>query len=204
MTLQEMKEEIKADLSKMVGEQFEGKNGIIGVVLADYSTRGKPQAEFGCSVEGCTETHVRELSDWHQSDKCRTHAKSKAKGERTGTGLRSVKVVGQDGKVEVLREQKIDPTEPVEVQNLKRQINEVFEARYKEAQALKEQELEAAKLAREERLAVEKAARDAKKEADKVTDLAARLERAKLASLRSGHPVSPKLIAEAEAAGIQG
>lgn len=55
-----------------------------GVVLAELSpaalgSGGKVQAELTCTVAGCTEKHIRQISDWHQVYKCRTHAKAKGK-----------------------------------------------------------------------------------------------------------------------------
>lgn len=51
----------------------------MGVVLAERSGRGKVQAELSCSKPGCTETHIREVSDFHQAYLCRTHASAKGK-----------------------------------------------------------------------------------------------------------------------------
>lgn len=49
---------------------------VLGTILGHLSPKGKVQAELACLTEGCTETHTREQSDWHQSLMCRTHAAS--------------------------------------------------------------------------------------------------------------------------------
>ena len=102
MSLAEVKSAIKANLgtpqsnqnaaTALAGQRFLAENAkgecVLGVVLGQLSAKGKVQATLACShvekVDGedveCTETHVREQSDWHQSLKCRTHAlASKAK-----------------------------------------------------------------------------------------------------------------------------
>ena len=65
----------------LAGTEFlaEGKGGrfVTARLLPTLSPKGKLQAELGCSEDGCTETHVREQSDWHQSMLCRTHAAAK-------------------------------------------------------------------------------------------------------------------------------
>ncbi len=90
LTLTEIKALIRANLgspqanqnasSALAGTEFETKGGVTGVILAELSPKGKVQARLTCIEAGCTETHVREQSDWHQSFRCRTHAaSSKAK-----------------------------------------------------------------------------------------------------------------------------
>lgn len=63
------------------GTEFlaEAKGGrfVTAKLLPNLSPKGKLQAELSCSEDGCTETHVREQSDWHQSMLCRTHAAAK-------------------------------------------------------------------------------------------------------------------------------
>lgn len=65
----------------LAGTEFlaEAKGGkfVTAKLLGVLSPKGKLQAELSCSEEGCTETHVREQSDWHQSMLCRTHAAAK-------------------------------------------------------------------------------------------------------------------------------
>ncbi len=102
MSLAEVKSALKANLgtpqsnqnaaTALAGQRFLAENAkgecVLGTVLGTLSIKGKVQAELACShiekVDGeeveCTEMHVREQSDWHQSLKCRTHAlASKAK-----------------------------------------------------------------------------------------------------------------------------
>lgn len=195
--MNEIKESIKKNgVSSVAGESFEGKNGVTATVLAELSHRQKPQAEITCSVEGCTNTHIREISDWHQSDKCREDAKSKSKGARTGTGLGSVKL--PDGTV--LREQRIADTDDQETKDLKAALNEQYQAAKAAAQAVKDEEKAQAKTEREAKMAAEKAERDAKKDEERKAALKASLERAKEFSAKTGAPVSQKLIAQVRAA----
>ncbi len=53
-----------------------GKVEVLATILPSLSQKGKVQAELACAVEGCTKTHIREQSDWHQSVNCRDHALS--------------------------------------------------------------------------------------------------------------------------------
>jgi len=96
MSLAEIKAAIKANLGSpqlnqnaataLAGQRFlaEGPKEafVTAVILPELSPKGKVQARLACSVEGCTEEHVREQSDWHQSMRCRTHA-SVAKAKLT-------------------------------------------------------------------------------------------------------------------------
>lgn len=91
ISMTEMKKLIKESLgtpannqnaaAALAGTSFlcESKDGkfVTGKLLPVLSAKGKLQAELSCSEEGCTETHVREQSDWHQSMVCRTHAAAK-------------------------------------------------------------------------------------------------------------------------------
>lgn len=66
----------------LAGTEFEaGQLGkeVIGVVLPALSPRGKVQAELTCIEPGCTEKHTREMSDWHQCSRCRTHGNTAGK-----------------------------------------------------------------------------------------------------------------------------
>lgn len=88
MSLTEVKAAIKANLGTpqsnenaakaLEGQQFLAENAkgevVLGVILGTLSPKGKLRAELACSTEDCTETHIREQSDWHQSLKCLTHA----------------------------------------------------------------------------------------------------------------------------------
>ncbi len=62
----------------LAGTRFRAENArgekVIGTILEKLSPKGKLQAEMGCLMKDCNETHVREQSDWHQSLKCRTHS----------------------------------------------------------------------------------------------------------------------------------
>jgi hypothetical protein len=58
------------------------KTGVVGTVLAEKSAHGKPLAQFTCSVPGCVEVHVREVSDWHQCSKCKTHSGKRTRAKK--------------------------------------------------------------------------------------------------------------------------
>ena len=70
---------------KVVCENTKGEF-VVGVILPTLSKGGGPgakiQAELACSVEGCTRTHIREQSDWHQALMCREHAEEKATSKK--------------------------------------------------------------------------------------------------------------------------
>ena len=73
-----------------LAEDAKGRT-VLAVVEGALSPKGKVQATLACLVEGCTETHVREQSDWHQSLNCRTHAAStKTKLTQTEKDARAV------------------------------------------------------------------------------------------------------------------
>lgn len=89
VTLQQIKGEIVANLGTpqaninaaqaLAGRYFyagNGKTEVLAQITGQLSERGKITAELACAEPGCNETHVREMSDWHQSVKCRTHAKA--------------------------------------------------------------------------------------------------------------------------------
>lgn len=61
------------------GTRFKTPKGVVGTVLGTKSAHNKALARLACSVEGCRRTHVREISDWGQCDRCRWHSKRKAK-----------------------------------------------------------------------------------------------------------------------------
>lgn len=67
------KRNVKRGVKLTAGMKFRTSAGVDGVVLKRRSPRGKMTARLNCSVEGCKATHVRESSDWWQSDRCRDH-----------------------------------------------------------------------------------------------------------------------------------
>jgi hypothetical protein len=89
--LAEMKALIKENLGEpksnqnaattLAGTEFicENKKGefVTAVLLPNLSEHGKIQAVLSCAVEGCTETHIREMSDWHHALLCKTHRSEK-------------------------------------------------------------------------------------------------------------------------------
>lgn len=147
------------------GVTFVNAKGATGTVLPGKSLHLKLQAEMTCTTDGCTETHVREQSDWHQSHKCRTHAEGKkgSNPNNLGGGLKLA-----DGSV--VRLLKVRPTDPPDVVQAKEQNNAVFEAERQardaaaaidKAQRAAERKAaqEKAKAEKNEKLLVEKAAK---------------------------------------------
>lgn len=200
--------EAKKSGIKAAGEEFEcvksdfyggGPTGAIGTILPELSARGKLQASLTCATEGCTETHIREVSDWHQSANCAIHtkAKSKGSGKSVGTGGgRSVKVTLEDGSVETFREMKVGPTDDAETVALKEENNRLFEAYYSAEQAKRDAEKVQAQEARKAKQEAERAEREAAKAVEKKAVIAAQLERAKAYAAKVGANVSPKLLSQ--------
>jgi hypothetical protein len=187
---------------KAAGEEFTCPTGAVGRVLEALSVHGKCQAELSCTEAGCAETHVREQSDWHQCGKCKTHCKTKVSKKSDGPSLNVVRRVKLEGG-EFISEMKILASDDQELQSLKAQNNAVFATLYAAEQATRDAEKAAAKVAREAKVAADKAAREEKLNAGKKESVKAQLERAiKLAGER-GMPVSPTLITEAKALGIE-
>lgn len=194
VTMDEAKKLASKNLAEAVGTQFEAPTGATGTVIAELSSRGKVQAELTCTEQGCTETHVREISDWHQCGKCRTHKKSKSRGGG-GAGVSL-------GDGNVMREVKILDTDPPEVRELKESINA-------EVRQLKEVEAAERKAAQEKAAAERKQKQEAEraqKEAERLEAqkkaLAARKEQIARIAAEKGVKVSPRTeaeIAEAEA-----
>ena len=174
-------------------------NGIIGVILPEVSSRGKVQAELTCSVPGCTNTHIREKSDWHQCRFCAVHQKNKGTGGAKASvagvaGLKGLGAVGPQVKLPdgtVLREMKADPSDSPELAELKIQNNAIYTALKARQDAERAAKADA-----------EKAARAAKAEADKASTLKARLEAARKVAAEMGVPLSPSLIQAAKEADL--
>ncbi len=90
-TMKEMKDLIKENLGTpksnqnaatvLAGTEFlcENKKGefVTATLLPTLSAHGKIRATLSCAVDGCTETHEREMSDFHQALLCRTHSAAK-------------------------------------------------------------------------------------------------------------------------------
>lgn len=173
----------KAEGIKAAGQTFRqersqkyggGFTGNVGIVLAELSARGKVQAELTCLK--CNGTHVREMSDWHQSVFCReckpTTAEKKAAAPTPGAGNggvggRSVKVT-IDGKEEVIREMTIRPEDDEEMKALKEENNAIFAQLWAKDQARRD---------------AEKAAKDAEKEKAKLLAQKEKLQAIKAESL---------------------
>lgn len=190
LSMSEAKALANKSTAENAGKRFSTPAGVIGVILADLSPRGKPQAELTCSEAGCTETHVREISDWHQCGKCRTHKKSKS---RSGGGSSTGSSVTAGG----LRIMKVLDTDTDEVKALKQENNELVEQLL--AQEKVEREAQKAKAAEERKAKQEqeKQEREAKKAAEQAQKLRENMDRIKAVAAAKGLPVSPKTLAEA-------
>lgn len=81
LSLTEVKSLVKSGMD-VDGQQFTAPTGAVGMVLAGLSPRGKKWAEFTCVHPGCTNTHYREISDWHQCGKCGPHALIRLRDQR--------------------------------------------------------------------------------------------------------------------------
>lgn len=189
LTMLEAKALANKSLAEAAGKQFTAQTGAIGVILPEPSVRGKPQAELTCLEEGCTETHVREISDWHQCGKCRTHKKSKSRGGGGGTsvtsGVRIMKVLDTDSdEVRVLKEENNRVVEQLQAA----EKAERAERKAREAEERKAKQEEAKQL---------RALEQAEKQKQQ---LAANLEKIKEEAAKRGIPVSPKTLAKLEAA----
>lgn len=170
-TVEQVREKI-ANKENVVGVQFTNARGAVGTVLETLSEHKKRQAEMTCTelVEGqpCTETHIREQSDWGQSYRCRTHSKTKAKSAGAGQGVGGG-IKAEDGTV--YRFQRILETDDAETVNLKNANNGIFEA-LKAAQVSKEREAKEQRAAeRKAKLTAQKQERQQKLAADKKAKL---------------------------------
>ena len=212
--------EAKALGLKAAGEEFicdrgecygNAPTGCIGRILPDLSSHKKLQAVLTCAhvaEDGtkCTNTHIREVSDWHQSRFCAEHAKTKKKSKGAGAGLgagRSVKVEIVDEetsevKTEIIREMRILETDDQEMRELKEQNNQIFAAALKAQEEREEKEKEIRKAEREAKLAEDRAKREEEAAAKKKAQAKEALERAAAYAAKMGLPVSQKTIAEAE------
>jgi hypothetical protein len=116
-----------AKATGVAGDQFVSPKGVTGTILAEKSAHGKKQASMTCNAPNCSETHIRESSDWHQSQFCATHNKT-PKGKK---GAKAAKVnpnvcTLDDGTVLTL--QVITESDDAETKALKSACNEIFEA----------------------------------------------------------------------------
>ncbi len=68
----------EAKKSGKAGDTFTNPRGVTGTILPDL-VNGKRAAVFNCSTPGCTNTHTRLVSDWHQVSRCKECSKKKAK-----------------------------------------------------------------------------------------------------------------------------
>jgi hypothetical protein len=82
LTITEVKAAVKAGTA--TGQQFQNAAGATGTVLVEVSERGKPLAAMTCTKPTCTALHNREISDWHQSHRCKEHpANRSGKSKKT-------------------------------------------------------------------------------------------------------------------------
>ena len=183
------------------GEEFECPTGARGRILEMLSEHKKVQAELSCVEQGCTNTHIREQSDWHQCGRCPEHSKSKGQKRSSGPNLgggRSVKL--EDGTY--IREMKISDTDDAEMRALKEQNNTIFTNLYEKEQARRDQEKAEAKAAREAKMAQDRADREAEKAVEKKEAMRNQLQRVTDLARKNGVAISPTLLAEAKSYGI--
>lgn len=183
-TVKQLREKISSK-ENVVGLSFVNARGATGTVLDGLSSHGKRQAEMTCITQGCTETHVREQSDWHQSFACRTHSKTKKRGGGSGVGSRIKLADGTD-----VTFQKVLDTDDADVVALKTENNALFER-------LKQKKLDEVKADKERRAQERKAKVEADRQARAVKNaqtqreaLAANLQRIKDYAARMNLPVS--------------
>ena len=189
--MNEAKAVAKKSLTEAAGVKFTTPTGALGVVLAEPSVRGKPQAELTCTEPGCTELHVREVSDWHQCGKCRTHAKKKG-----GSGGGSKSSSGGGSSVQGLM--KILDTDSDEVRAMKQEANEVLLKVREAEKAKKEAEKAQAAEARKAQQEAQKAAAEEQRKAKAADALKARLAKIRQVAAEKGIEVSAKTEVEAE------
>lgn len=123
---------VSMDIAKSnptVGLEFQAPTGAKGKIIAERSPRGKLQAALICIT--CGDTHVREVSDWHQCGKCPKCKPSK--------GRKSVSA--QVGNLT-----QILPTDPPELVELKKQLQEAEAEERRIAEAEKAKEMLTAQL----------------------------------------------------------
>ena len=185
------------------GGQEDVPNGVIGTILPELSNRGKLQAELTCTEPGCTATHIREVSDWHQCTKCEQHSKSKGKSKGSGMlgvgGQRSVKL--PDGTI--LREMQCPEGADEEMKALVAENNALFGQLKAEEDARRAKEQEAHKAELAAKLEADKAERAKKLAAEQKAKLLANLELIKKVAAEKGVPVSPKTEADVAEASEQ-
>ncbi len=183
VTVEELKASIKAK-TDVSGVTFVNVKGSQGTVLPGKSDHGKLRAEMTCVKEGCTETHIREISDFHQCGLCRTHSKTKAGGgAKVSTGVRL-----DDGTV--VRYQPVLATDDAETVELKAANNlKVEELRHQKAEQKTVERL-AKELERKQRQETAKADREAKAVAEKKQKLADMNQKIREYAQRNQVPVS--------------
>ena len=189
-TVEQVREMI-GNKENVVGAQFTNARGASGTVLDSLSDHKKRQAQMTCTelVDGqpCTETHIREQSDWGQSYRCRTHSKTKVKSAGAGQGVGGG-IKGEDGTV--YRFQRVLETDDAETVSLKSANNAVFES-LKAAQVAAEREAKEARAAdRKAKLAAAKAERQSKLAADKKAKLAEQVAKMRQYADAHGIPIS--------------
>ena len=114
-------EQAKFEGLAAAGKSFVSPKGVTGTVLPTKSAHGKVQAEFTCNSPGCCNTHIREQSDWHQSQFCLNHSKTKT--QKKGVAVKEITL--QDGTK--IQRQVILDTDDQELKDLKAQVNEAFD-----------------------------------------------------------------------------
>lgn len=159
LTVEDVKEKIEAK-EDVTGLVFVNSKGATGTILAEKSAENKLQATMTCTVENCTETHVRVRSDWFQSYRCRTHSKKTTKSPSglkldDGTTIHLMTVLPTDDELTRTTKEKNN----LNYEQIKAQRKESSEAERKVKAEEKKAKAEQVKAERAQQTVVEKKAK---------------------------------------------
>lgn len=188
LDMNEAKSQANKDLKSVAGLQFQSPTGAIGTILPELSERGKLQAEFTCTNTlkdgtACPNTHVREISDWHQSGKCRICKKSKSKGGgSTGSTV-------SDGGARML---KVLDTDTPEIRTMKEENNRLVAQIQEEEKKVREAVKAKEAAERKAKAEADKATKEAERIAKQKDEIAARLAKIRQVAAEKGVAVSAK------------
>lgn len=178
LTMTEAKNLARTNLAAATGKEFAAETpageltGSIGVILPELSPapHNKVQAQMSCIAQDCKNTHIRFISDWHQSRNCELHSKNLKSGP-SGVGIRRLTFDGVEFTLTP-----IPATASPELRAELDLANTAY-AMAKEAKIAQEAAEKATKAeARKTAQVQAKAERTAKRDAEKVEKLKARRE----------------------------
>lgn len=172
---------------EVAGVRFINQKGSIGTVLANLSSHGKRQAEMTCTTDGCTETHVREQSDWHQCSSCRSHGKGGVANKSTVNGG---SVVDADGKRIVFMH--ILDTDDADTKQMKAQNNHNFNLLRDKNRNEEEMRRKKAKEDRKAQIEMEREERALKAEENRKKDMQKNADLIRQYAAKMGLPISKK------------